>query len=55
MSLIAETEQALQRVLDGAAYGKSQDIFGYGVRETRMGRVWIYHSDGEASSFPLHD
>jgi glyoxylase-like metal-dependent hydrolase (beta-lactamase superfamily II) len=55
VSLIAETAQALQRVLDGAAYGKSQDIFGYGVRETRMGRVWIYHSDGEASSFPLHD
>lgn len=55
VSLITETEQALQHVLDGAPYGRTQDMFGYGLRETRTGRVWIYHSDGEASSFPLHD
>lgn len=55
VSLITETERALQRVLDGAPYRRTRDMFGYGVRETRSGRVWIYHSDGEASSFPLHD
>jgi glyoxylase-like metal-dependent hydrolase (beta-lactamase superfamily II) len=55
VSLIPETAQALQRVLDAAPYVRSQDMFGYGLRETRTGRVWIYHSDGKASSFPLHD
>jgi glyoxylase-like metal-dependent hydrolase (beta-lactamase superfamily II) len=54
-TLIAETAAALTRVLDGAPYTLGQDIFGYRVRETRVGRVWIYHSDGAASSFPLHD
>jgi len=54
-SLMTETERALQCVLDGAPYGRTQDMFGYAVRETRTGRVWIYHSDGEPSSFPLHD
>jgi glyoxylase-like metal-dependent hydrolase (beta-lactamase superfamily II) len=54
-SLIAETVDALSQVLDGAPYRLGRDIFGYVVRETRIGRVWIYHSDGAASSFPLHD
>ncbi|WP_227322231.1 MBL fold metallo-hydrolase [Acidisoma silvae] len=55
VSLIAETEAALKQVASGAPYRQGQDIFGYGLRETRHGRVWVYHSDGRASSFPLHD
>ncbi|MCB8883412.1 MBL fold metallo-hydrolase [Acidisoma cellulosilytica] len=55
VSLIAETGQALQQVAQGAPYRMGRDIFGYGLRETRTGRVWVYHSDGKASSFPLHD
>jgi glyoxylase-like metal-dependent hydrolase (beta-lactamase superfamily II) len=54
-TLIAETAEALTHVLGGAPYRLGQDVFGYTVRETRVGRVWIYHSDGAASSFPLHD
>lgn len=54
-SLIAETAEVLQRLLDGAPYQPNQDMFGYAVRETKAERVWIYHSDGAGSSFPLHD
>jgi glyoxylase-like metal-dependent hydrolase (beta-lactamase superfamily II) len=54
-TLIAETAEALTQVLAGAPYRLGEDIFGYRLRETRVGRVWIYHSDGAASSFPLHD
>ena len=54
-TLIADTAAAVQRVLDGGPYTLGRDVFGYAVRETRVGRVWIYHSDGAASSFPLHD
>jgi glyoxylase-like metal-dependent hydrolase (beta-lactamase superfamily II) len=54
-TLIAETAEALTQVLDGAPYRLGQDVFGYRVRETRAGRVWVYHSDGAASSFQLHD
>jgi glyoxylase-like metal-dependent hydrolase (beta-lactamase superfamily II) len=54
-TLIAETAEALRHVLEGAPYRLGQDIFGYTVRETRVGRVWVYHSDGAATSFPLHD
>ncbi len=54
-TLIAETAVAIEQVLAGAPYTLGHDVFGYRVRETRVGRVWIYHSDGAASSFPLHD
>jgi glyoxylase-like metal-dependent hydrolase (beta-lactamase superfamily II) len=54
-TLIAETADAVARVLDGAAYRLGHDVFGYTVRETRVGRIWLYHSDGDASSFALHD
>jgi len=54
-TLIAETVAAVERVLDGAPYVLGRDVFGYTVRETRVGRVWIYHSDGAGSSFALHD
>jgi glyoxylase-like metal-dependent hydrolase (beta-lactamase superfamily II) len=54
-TLISETAEAVTRVLDGASYTLARDVFGYTVRETRIGRVWIYASDGAASSFPLHD
>jgi glyoxylase-like metal-dependent hydrolase (beta-lactamase superfamily II) len=54
-TLIAETAAAVARVLGGAPYALGHDIFGYTVRETRVGRVWVYHSDGVGSSFALHD
>jgi glyoxylase-like metal-dependent hydrolase (beta-lactamase superfamily II) len=54
-TLIGETAAAIDQVLDGAPYTLGRDIFGYTVRETRVGRVWLYHSDGAASSFALHD
>jgi hypothetical protein len=54
-TLIADTVTAVEQVLAGAPYALAHDAFGYTVRETRVGRVWIYHSDGAASSFALHD
>jgi glyoxylase-like metal-dependent hydrolase (beta-lactamase superfamily II) len=54
-TLIADTVEAVEQVLDGAPYTLGRDVFGYTVRETRIGRVWIYHSDGAGSSFALHD
>jgi glyoxylase-like metal-dependent hydrolase (beta-lactamase superfamily II) len=54
-TLIAETVEAVDRVLNDAPYTLRQDVFGYTVRETRVGRVWVYHSDGAGSSFALHD
>jgi glyoxylase-like metal-dependent hydrolase (beta-lactamase superfamily II) len=54
-TLIAETVTAIEQVLAGAPYTLGHDVFGYPVRETRVGRVWIYHSDGVGSSFALHD
>jgi glyoxylase-like metal-dependent hydrolase (beta-lactamase superfamily II) len=54
-TLIADTVTAVEQVLAGAPYALAHDVFGYTVRETRVGRVWIYHSDGPASSFALHD
>ena len=54
-SLIAETVEALDQVLNGAPYTLWHDVFGYTVRQTRAGRVWVYHSDGVGSSFALHD
>jgi glyoxylase-like metal-dependent hydrolase (beta-lactamase superfamily II) len=54
-TLIAETVSAVEQVLGGAPYRLGRDVFSYTVRETRVGRVWIYHSDGAATSFALHD
>ena len=54
-SLIAETVEALDQVLNGAPYTLWHDVFGYRVRQTRAERVWVYHSDGAGSSFALHD
>ena len=55
ITLIPETVAAVEQVLGGAPYTLGRDVFGYTVRETRVGRVWIYHSDGAGSSFALHD
>jgi glyoxylase-like metal-dependent hydrolase (beta-lactamase superfamily II) len=54
-TLITDTADALTEVLNGAAYRMDTDIFGYPVRVTRVGRVWVYASDGAATSYPLHD
>ncbi|WP_419757537.1 MBL fold metallo-hydrolase [Acidisoma sp.] len=54
-SLIGETVEAVDRVLNGAPHTLAHDVFGYTVRQTRVGRVWVYHSDGAGSSFALHD
>jgi glyoxylase-like metal-dependent hydrolase (beta-lactamase superfamily II) len=54
-TLIQDTVTAVEQVLAGAPYALAQDVFGYTVRETRVGRVWIYHSNGADSSFALHD
>ena len=54
-TLAAETAEAVEHVLNGAPYTLGRDVFGYTVRETRVGRIWVYHSDGAASSFALHD
>ena len=54
-TLIGETVEAVDRVLNGAPYTLARDVFGYTVRQTRVGRIWVYHSDGAGSSFALHD
>lgn len=55
-SLIRDTVSALTQVLDGTAtIGSSTDIFGYPIREARIGRVWVTQSSGGASSYQLYD
>lgn len=54
-SLIAETIALLDRAIAGEVSGLGRDMFGYPVRETRQGRIILFHAHGTDSSFPLHD
>ncbi len=55
-SLVDDTAAAFAQVLAGAAsFQTTTDIFGYSIREARLGRVWITQSGGPASSYPLYD
>jgi glyoxylase-like metal-dependent hydrolase (beta-lactamase superfamily II) len=55
-SLIDDTAGALAQVLAGtAALGETSDIFGYPIREARIGRVWVTQSSGSTSSYQLYD
>jgi glyoxylase-like metal-dependent hydrolase (beta-lactamase superfamily II) len=56
ISLIDDTAAALTRVLDGtASLQDGTDVFGYPLKEARIGRIWITQSLGAATSYTLYD
>jgi glyoxylase-like metal-dependent hydrolase (beta-lactamase superfamily II) len=54
-SLMAQTEAALKTVSQGAGnLEAATDIFGYPIRQARLGRVWVTQPSG-ACSYSLYD